>query len=83
VIDKEAQTHWKDYSEARNKMLIRTSYKYAPWFVVNADKKKLAHTAILTHLLGRLDHKKDKKLLAHDYGLIYPVTQKNFKEKLF
>jgi len=83
-VDKEAQTHWKDYSEARNKMLIRTSYKYAPWFVVNADKKKLAHTAILTHLLGRLEyHNKDKKLLAHDYGLIYPVTPKNIKEKMF
>ena len=83
-IDKEAQTHWNDYSEARNKMLIRTNYKFAPWFVVNADKKKLAHTAILTHLLGRLEyHNKDKKLLACDYGLIYQVTPKNIKEKLF
>jgi len=83
-IDKEAQTHWKDYSEARNKMLFRTSYKYAPWFVVNADKKKLAHTAILTHLLGRLEyHNKDKKLLANDYEIIYPVTLKNIKERLF
>ena len=83
-IDKEAQTHWKDYSDVRNKMLIRTSYKYAPWFIVNADKKKSAHIAILTHLLGRLEyHVKDKKLLAQDYGLIYPVTPKNIKEKLF
>ena len=65
-------------------MLTRTSYKYAPWFVVNADKKKLAHTAILTHLLGRLEyHNKDKKLLAKDYGLIYPVTPINIKEKMF
>jgi len=83
-IDKEAQTHWKEYSEARNKMLISTSYKYAPWFVVNADKKKLAHEAIITHLLRRLEyHGKDKKLLSRNYGLIYPVTARNIKEKMF
>jgi hypothetical protein len=36
------------------------------------------------HLLGRLEyHNKDKKLLAHDYGLIYPVTPENIKEKMF
>ena len=83
-IDKGAQTHWKDYSEARNEMLVKTNYKFAPWFVVNADKKKSAHMAILTHLLRRLDYPdKDKKILSKDYGLIYPVTAKNIKEKLF
>jgi len=28
-------------------------------------------------------HNKDKKLLAKDYGLIYPVTPINIKEKMF
>ena len=83
-IDKDAQVHWDDYSEARDKMLARTTYRYAPWFVVNADKKKKAHAAILTHLLGRLKyHNKNKKLIALDSGLIYPVTPKNIKERLY
>jgi len=44
----------------------------------------MVHATILTPLLGRLEyHNKDKKLLAHDYGLIYPVTPKNIKEKMF
>ena len=83
-IDMEAQKHWKDYSEARNEMLIRTNFKHAPWFVVNAENKKVAHTALITHLLKRLDyHNKDKKLLSHNYGLVYPVTGENIKEKIF
>jgi polyphosphate kinase 2 len=83
-IDMEAQKHWKDYSEARNEMLLRTNFKHAPWFVVNAENKKVAHTALITHLLKRLDyHNKDKKILSHNYGLVYPVTGENVKEKIF
>ena len=83
-IDKEAQKLWKDYSEARNEMLLRTNFKQAPWFVVNANEKREAHIALITHLLARLKyHNKDKKLLSHDYGLVYPPTPENIKEKLF
>jgi polyphosphate kinase 2 len=83
-IDKEALKHWKDYSEARNEMLLKTNFKHAPWFVVNADKKKAAHIAIITHLLRQLEyHNKDKKILLHNYGLVYPATTENIKEKLF
>ena len=83
-IDKEALKHWKDYSEARNEMLLKTNFKHAPWFVVNADKKKAAHIAIITHLLRQLEyHNKDKKILLRNYGLIYPATPENIKEKLF
>jgi polyphosphate kinase 2 len=83
-IDKEAQRYWKDYSEARNEMLLKTNFKYAPWFVVNADKKKAAHVAIITHFLRQLEyHNKDKKILSHNYKLVYPATSENIKEKLF
>jgi polyphosphate kinase 2 (PPK2 family) len=83
-IDKEAQKYWNDYSVARNKMLLRTNFKYAPWFVVNADKKKAAHIALITHLLMQLKYQnKDKKLSLHDYELVYPVTPENIKEKLY
>ena len=83
-VDKEALKFWKDYSEARDEMLLRTNFKHAPWFVVKADKKKTAHIALITHILRLLKyHNKDEKLLSHNYGLVYPSTPKNIKEKLF
>jgi polyphosphate kinase len=83
-IDNEAQKCWYDYSVARNEMLLRTNFMYAPWFVVKADKKKAAHIALITHLLLQLKYQhKDKKLLSHDYELVYPAIPENIKEKLF
>jgi len=83
-IDKEAQKHWNDYSEARNEMLLKTNFKYSSWFVVNADNKKAAHIAIITHLLTQLKYQnKDKELLSHKSELVYPATPKNIKERLY
>jgi len=83
-IDKEASKFWKDYSEARDEMLLRTNFKHTPWYVVNADKKKKTHIALITHLLKQLEyHKKDKDLLSNDYELVYPATPENIKEKLY
>jgi len=83
-IDKEAQKHWDDYSEARNEMLLKTNFKHSPWYVVNADDKKMAHIAVITNLLRRIEyHNKDKNLVSHNYGLVYPITVKNIKEKIY
>lgn len=83
-IDEVAQKHWKDYSDARNEMLLKTNFKNAPWIVVNADNKDGARIALITDLLKRLYYKnKAKKLLAHNYGLAYQATKENIKEKLF
>jgi polyphosphate kinase len=83
-IDNEAQKHWKDYSDARNKMLLETNFIHAPWFVVNAEDKKTAHIAIIAHMLKRLEYQnKDEKLLAHNFKLVYPATPENIKEKLY
>lgn len=83
-IDKEALRYWKDYSEARNEMLLKTNFKHAPWFMVNADKKKTTRIALITHLLKHLDyHNKDEELVSHEYELVYPATPENIKDKLF
>lgn len=83
-IDKVAQKHWKDYSEARDEMLLKTNFDHAPWFVVDAEDKKTSHNALIAHLLRRMKYqKKDEKLLSQDYGLVYPATPENIKEKLF
>lgn len=83
-IDKEALRYWKDYSEARDEMLLRTNFKHSPRIVVNADRKKITHLALITDLLKRLKyHNKNEKLLSHDYKLVFPATEENVKEKLF
>jgi polyphosphate kinase 2 len=83
-IDKEAKKFWKAYSEARNEMLLRTSFKHSPWFVVNADKKNAAHIAIITHILSQMEYEnKDDKILSHGYDLVYPATTENISERLY
>ncbi|MEO8772678.1 MAG: polyphosphate kinase 2 [Ferruginibacter sp.] len=83
-IDKEAQKNWAAYSEARDEMLLKTNFKNAPWFVVNADDKDQTHVALIAHLLNRMDyHDKNKKLVSHNYGLIDPATPDIILKKLF
>ena len=83
-IDKVAQKRWKEYSVARNEMLLKTNFKHSPWFIVNAEDKEEAHIALISHLLSRLTyHNKDEKLVSHNYGLVYPSSPENMKAKLF
>lgn len=83
-IDDQAQAHWKDYSDARDKMLLKTNFKHAPWFVVKADDKNKTHIALITHLLNELAYQnKDKKLLSNEYGKVFAPTVENINEQLF
>jgi polyphosphate kinase len=50
-LDGEAQKRWKDYSKARNEMLLRTSTDQSPWFCVHTDHKKEARLNVIRHLL--------------------------------
>jgi polyphosphate kinase 2 len=53
-MDAIAQKKWKEYSEARNKMLMRTNSEFAPWTIVHTDHKKKARIAGIRHLLHTL-----------------------------
>ncbi|MEP6627535.1 MAG: polyphosphate kinase 2 [Ginsengibacter sp.] len=83
-IDEAAQKHWKDYSDARDEMLLKTNFKHVPWFIVNADNKDETHIALIAHLLNRMEyHHKNKKLVSHNYGLVDPATPEIITKKLF
>ena len=70
-IDQKAQKMWNAYSEARNKMLKQTSSTDAPWTVINANDKKLAHLNLIADLLSRVDYPdKDKKILRIDPKIV-------------
>jgi len=64
-------------------MLRRTNFNYAPWFIVNADKKKTTHIALISHLLRQLDyHNKDKTISQTIQNWFILPTPENIKEKL-
>ena len=53
-LDGEAQKRWKQYSKARNEMLLRTSTAMGPWWCVHTDHKKEARLNTIRHLLHTL-----------------------------
>ena len=83
-VDAEAQKHWKDYSEARDEMLLKTNFKHSPWFVVKAENKHETRIALISHLLKQIEYdNKDNKKLSHEDELVYPATIENIKKKIF
>lgn len=70
-IDQKAQKMWSAYSDARDKMLRQTNSSDAPWTVINANDKKLAHLNLIADLLSRVDYPdKDKKILKTDPKIV-------------
>jgi polyphosphate kinase 2 len=78
-IDQKAQKMWDAYSDARDKMLKHTSSTKAPWTVINANDKKLAHLNLIADLLSRLNYPdKDKSILKIDPKIVltWPANSK-------
>ena len=70
-VDEAALEHWKDYSKARNAMFKRSSHDAAPWFVVDANVKKIARLELIRHLLGTFEYpEKDKRLARPDKAIV-------------
>jgi polyphosphate kinase len=53
-VDEAAQKHWRDYSRARDGMLLRTHQPQAPWVVVRADDKHQARLNLIRDMLARI-----------------------------
>ena len=71
-IDQQAQKKWDDYSKCRNEMLQNTSPKDAPWTIVRANNKKLAHLNLIRDLLSRVSYpEKDPSLLKVDSEIAF------------
>lgn len=71
-IDQKAQKKWDSYSKCRNEMLKQTSPEDAPWTIVKANDKKLAHLNLIKDLLSRVTYpNKDKKLLQVNQEIVF------------
>ncbi|MEX1669361.1 polyphosphate kinase 2 [Zhongshania guokunii] len=70
-IDREAQSNWENYSQARNEMLRRSHSDLAPWVIIRANNKKAARINLIKDLLSSLDYDgKDEKILKKDSNII-------------
>jgi len=57
-MDLKSYSRWYDYSRARDEMLAATDTDFAPWYVAKSDDKRRARLNIISHLLGRIPHKR-------------------------
>ena len=70
-IDEQAQKYWEEYSNARNDMFNKTSFVFAPWYVVHTDDKKTARINTIKHFLSQVEYKeKNKEVLEYDHDII-------------
>ena len=74
-IDAVALKRWKDYSEARDAMLMRTHTAIAPWHIVRTDDKRLARLNLMRDILSRLHYAgKKSKLVQPDNNIAFEFT---------
>jgi polyphosphate kinase 2 len=71
-VDEAAQRKWKDYSQARDDMLGRTSQACAPWRIVNANDKRTARLELLRDLLEGFSYPgKNRRLTMPDRNVVF------------
>jgi polyphosphate kinase len=64
-VDEAAQRHWRDYSRARDSMLLKTHQSEAPWIVVRADDKHQARLNVIRDMLWRIPAPQIDRKSAH------------------
>ena len=75
-IDAAALEKWNDYSKARDEMLTRTDFAYAPWIAVRANDKRAARLNIIRHILQSIACPAvDRRLARPDPSVILPVAE--------
>jgi len=82
-IDEQAQKYWDSYSKARNEMFDKTSFAFAPWFIVHTDEKKEARINAIKHFLSLMKYP-DKKndLLVYKNDIICQFDKACYEKKM-
>jgi polyphosphate kinase 2 len=56
-MDLESRRRWVEYSRAKDEMFAHTNTRHAPWYVVDANRKKSARLNVISHLLSMIPYK--------------------------
>lgn len=81
-IDEVSLRHWNDYSAARNEMFARTHHVSAPWYVVNANNKRISRLQVIKHILTQLDYNgKDRALVLPDPDIVFEYNEEALHSK--
>lgn len=76
AIDAVAVKRWDAYTEARDRMLARTSSPLSPWVVVRADDKRAARLNVIRDLLSRLAcPETDKHIAVPDLSIVFAYDE--------
>ncbi len=82
-IDKVALKRFEMYSEARDRMLSKTSSTLSPWIIVRADDKRVARLNLIRDLIARLAcPETDKHVAVPDTGVVFPYDEADAKAGL-
>ncbi|WP_121626403.1 polyphosphate kinase 2 [Poseidonibacter antarcticus] len=82
-IDNKAQSMWNDYSKARDAMFSKTSFIYAPWYIVHTDCKKKARINVIKHFLSHVEYpNKDEEKLIYDTNIVFKFNVKYYEQDL-
>ena len=57
-MDLESISRWWDYTQAYNDMFAATDTEYAPWYVVDSNRKRNARLNCISHLLSLIPYEK-------------------------
>jgi polyphosphate kinase 2 len=55
-MDLQSRSRWVEYAKAKDEMFAHTDIKQAPWYVVEANVKKLARLNCISHLLSMIPY---------------------------
>jgi PPK2 family polyphosphate:nucleotide phosphotransferase len=55
ISDLSERTKWKEYMNAYQDVLNETNTKWAPWYIIPADKKWVAHAAISEIIVAQIE----------------------------
>jgi len=90
-MDLESYKRWYEYSKARDRMLVATDSKHAPWSIVHSDDKRQGRLNCIAHILSRIPYKKlkakkvelGKRSPKHRYDDVKTLAGRHFVKELF
>lgn len=56
AVDERAQELWDEYTKYKVRMLSKTDTKNAPWTIIKADRKTIARTTAIEHVLKTIPY---------------------------